>query len=83
MKQLSLKYWKNEEIIEPTPIDDIKPVYADMKLELEAKVGREVLEEEVLSYILFPQHAIIDQSKEVESDTVIEFEIFDGEVVNG
>lgn len=77
------KILENEEIIEPTPIDDIKPVYADMKLELEAKVGREVLEEEVLSYILFPQHAIIDQSKEVESDTVIEFEIFDGEVVNG
>lgn len=66
---------KDEEIIEKTPIDEIPSVYNEKKLELEEKIGREALEEEVISYILFPQHAII-QKEEKKSD-VIAFEIFD------
>lgn len=70
---------KGDVIIAPIPIDEIKPVYDEMKIELQSKINREPLEEEVISYILFPQYAIID---ELEAD-VIEFEIFEMEATNG
>ncbi|MDD7593186.1 MAG: pyruvate carboxylase subunit B [Peptoniphilaceae bacterium] len=42
----------------PTDPDDLEPVYDDMKQKLEAKLGREAKEEEVVAYILFPQQVL-------------------------
>lgn len=42
----------------PTDPDDLAPVYDDMKQKLEEKVGREVSEEEVVAYTLFPQQVL-------------------------
>ena len=73
------KILENETIVKPTPIEDIPSVYAETKVELEEKLGREALEEEVISYIIFPQHALIEEKEEV-SNELIEFEVFGAEV---
>ena len=70
------KILNGEPIVHKPPIEEIPSVYEDMKAELQSKVNREVSEEEVISYILFPQNAILDEAP--KSDKVIEFEIFEG-----
>ncbi|HSP48178.1 MAG TPA: pyruvate carboxylase subunit B [Clostridiaceae bacterium] len=73
---------------EPREISSITPIFDAAKTELAEKIGRDPLEEEVLSYILFPQYAILDgmeqESGEPErtapsrgetEDGIIEFEM--------
>ncbi|MBP1920528.1 pyruvate carboxylase subunit B [Youngiibacter multivorans] len=74
----------DEPEIKPRAISELTPVFAEATRELSDKLGREALEEEVLSYILFPQFAVLVNEKESrdnkaqESNTneVIEFEMF-------
>lgn len=79
-QQVVTKVLNGDPVIIKTPIDEIPSVYNEMKAELESKINREALEEEVISYILFSQNAILDESKEeqMKQPEVIEFEIFEG-----
>lgn len=65
---------ENETIIEKKPIEEIEPVFDQKKEELESIINREASEEEVISYILFPTNAIIDQP---EKASIKEFTIYD------
>lgn len=74
----------DEPEIKPRPIIELTPVFAEATKELSDKLGRAPLEEEVISYILFPQFAVLDDKQEANiqikadsnENTVIEFEIF-------
>lgn len=72
------KILENETIVERVNIEDIPYVYDAQKIELEDILQREALEEEVISYIIFPQHALIDVKEEKKE--VLTFEIFGAEV---
>lgn len=52
------KILKGEPAPKKVAIDDIPYAYDDAKKALEKELGREVKEEEVISYILFPQQAV-------------------------
>lgn len=67
---------ENETIVNKVAIEDIPFVFEEQKQILENKVKREVSEEEVISYIIFPQHAIIDTVEEVKNEDIKTFEIF-------
>lgn len=77
--EIIAKILKDEKIVKRVEIDDLLPVYETQKLELEEKLRREVSEEEVISYIIFPQIALIEEEK-VETNEVVTFEIFGAEV---
>lgn len=68
-----------ETIVEKVAIEDIPYVYEEQKKVLEEKLNRTISEEEVISYIIFPQHAIIDNVEE-KKDEIVAFEIFGAEV---
>ncbi|AZK44409.1 pyruvate carboxylase subunit B [Erysipelothrix rhusiopathiae] len=69
---------KDEKRVEKQPVESMPSVFEANKVELEAKLGREALEEEVLSYILFPQNAILEGEEPKARPDVIEFKMFDG-----
>lgn len=84
-----LKIMGDEQVEAPREIASLTPVFELAKQEMEEKLGREAKEEEVLSYILFPQYAILEEKNEapVKKETVpsekaadpneiIEFEMF-------
>ncbi len=73
-EEVVAKVLHNTEIVEKKPVEDLPYVYEDKKVELSEILKREVSEEEVISYILFPQYAVIEEDKTAE---VIEFTIFD------
>ncbi|NLB19694.1 MAG: pyruvate carboxylase subunit B [Clostridium sp.] len=63
-------------------ISAMPPVYEESKIEMEAKLGREATEEEVISYIMNPQQAIIEKKQEEpkvippsKTDGPVEFEM--------
>lgn len=55
VKEKILKGVKREE---PVPVDDLPPAYPAAESELAAELGRPVSEEEVVSYIVFPQQVL-------------------------
>ncbi|UPU39493.1 OadG family protein [Erysipelothrix sp. Poltava] len=69
---------KDEKRVEKQPVESMPSVYEASKIELESKLGREALEEEVLSYILFPQNAILEGEEPKVRPEFIEFKMFDG-----
>lgn len=62
----------DEPVTEPRAISEITPVFDSAKEEMKEKLGREPLEEEVLSYILFPQYAILEETKEADKGTAVQ-----------
>ena len=63
-------------------ISAMPPVYEESKIEMEVKLGREATEEEVISYIMNPQQAIIEKKQEEpkvippsKTDGPVEFEM--------
>ena len=49
-----------DEVVQPPrPVSELSPVYDEAKKEMEEKLGREAKDEEVLSYIMNPQQAIL------------------------
>lgn len=49
-----------DEAIEPrTPIEEMPPVFEESKKEMEALLGREAKDEEVISYIMNPKQAVL------------------------
>lgn len=75
----------DEVIVPRKPIKDLPKEYGVKKKELKEKINREPSEEEVISYILFPQNAILRENKTEDTknnnsskkdNEVIEFEMF-------
>ena len=73
------KILKDEKIVDKVEIEDLEPVYEMKKQELEQLLKREAMEEEVISYIIFPQIALIEEEK-VKNNEIQSFEIFGMEV---
>ncbi len=78
----------DEKIEAPREISSLSPVFDEAKKEMEEKLGRQAKDEEVLSYIMNPQQAILkpktevqdkktapEASKKAASNEVIEFEM--------
>ncbi|HCW74879.1 MAG TPA: hypothetical protein DHM90_15135, partial [Clostridiaceae bacterium] len=78
----------DEKIEAPREISSLSPVFDEAKKEMEEKLGRPAKDEEVLSYIMNPQQAILkpktevqdkktapEASKKAASNEVIEFEM--------
>ena len=74
-----IKILKDEKIVDKVEIEDLEPVYEMKKQELEQLLKREAMEEEVISYIIFPQIALIEEEK-VKINEIQSFEIFGMEV---
>jgi len=54
-----------DEVVQPPrPVSELSPVYDEAKKEMEEKLGREAKDEEVLSYIMNPQQAILKPKTE-------------------
>lgn len=78
----------DEQVEAPREISSLSPVFDEAKKEMEEKLGRSAKDEEVLSYIMNPQQAILKPKTEVhetktapaapkkaDSNEVIEFEM--------
>jgi len=61
------KILKDEVVEERGEISSMPPVYEESKKEMEEKLGREALEEEVLSYIMNPQQAVLKPKEATEA----------------
>ncbi len=60
----------------PHSIAGLKPVFDEAKKEMSDKLGREASEEEVISYILFPQFAVMENETGNESEGPVEFTMY-------
>jgi len=86
--EIRMKILGDEKVEPPREISSLSPVFDEAKIEMEEKLGREAKDEEVLSYIMNPQQAIIKPKAAVHdtktaasapkienNDEVIEFEM--------
>ena len=85
-EEIMKKILGDEVVQPPRPVSDLSPVFDEAKKEMEAKLGRVAKDEEVLSYIMNPQQAILKPKTEApetksaapvkeNKNEVIEFEM--------
>ncbi|HSL85542.1 MAG TPA: hypothetical protein VK861_01260, partial [Bacteroidales bacterium] len=90
-EEIRMKILGNEKVEPPREISSLSPVFDEAKKEMEEKLGREAKDEEVLSYIMNPQQAVLKPKSAVHEketaastpknenkDEVIEFEMIIG-----
>ena len=75
------KILKDEVVEERGEISSMPPVYEESKKEMEEKLGREALEEEVLSYIMNPQQAVLKPKEATEAKKPVSAATAKNEVV--
>ncbi|MFH5836513.1 pyruvate carboxylase subunit B [Proteiniclasticum sp. C24MP] len=63
-EEIMKKILGDEVVQPPRPVSDLSPVFDEAKKEMEAKLGRVAKDEEVLSYIMNPQQAILKPKTE-------------------
>ncbi len=86
-EEIRKKILGDEKVEAPREISSLEPVFEESKKEMEEKLGREAKDEEVLSYIMNPQQAILKPKatqetkaaastpKNVNKNEVVEFEM--------
>lgn len=57
--EIRMKILGDEKVEPPREVSSMSPVFDEAKMEMEEKLGREAKDEEVLSYIMNPQQAIL------------------------
>ena len=57
--EIRMKILGDEKVEPPREVSSMSPVFDEAKIEMEEKLGREAKDEEVLSYIMNPQQAIL------------------------